>query len=105
MKAGREKGFLMALPPIISNLPIFKFFRSEGPAQPQQHQTQSAKAGGGALPRDVVEVSDAALDKLNQSQDKIRNEAQARDTAENVREDLAENEDVALGLDEDRLSA
>ncbi|AGH97584.1 hypothetical protein [Micavibrio aeruginosavorus] len=94
----------MALPPIISNLPIFKFFRSEGPTQSQQ-QTQSTQSGGGTLPRDVVEVSDAALDKLNQSQDKIRNEAQARDTAEDVRDDLAENEDVSLGLDEDRLSA
>ncbi|WP_435641396.1 hypothetical protein [Micavibrio aeruginosavorus] len=94
----------MALPPIISNLPIFKFFRAEGPAQPQQ-QSQTTKTGGAPLPRDVVEVSDAALDKLNQSQDKIRNEAQARDTAENVRDDLAENEDVALGLDEERLSA
>ncbi len=94
----------MALPPIISNLPIFKLFRSEAPTQAPQ-QTQTAKSGGGALPRDVVEVSEAALDKLSQSQDKIRNEAQARDTAEDVRDDLAENDDVSLGLDEERLSA
>ncbi len=85
----------MALPPIISNSPIFKLFKSSSPAN---GQTNSDQAKAQAL-KDSVSISTAAArgQKLT-DKSLIADEAQARDAARQAREDLAAN-DVSLGLD------
>lgn len=85
----------MALPPIISNSPIFKLFKSNSPANGQTN-TDQAKAQ--AL-KDTVSISTAAARGLKLSGTAlIKDDGEARDVAQQAREQLAEH-DTALGLD------
>jgi hypothetical protein len=85
----------MALPPIISNLPIIKFFTSGSSGA--KAQAASAKT---TAPTDVVEISEAAQKKLEQaSGEAITTESAARDIAGDTRIILDSNEDSTLGLD------
>jgi hypothetical protein len=85
----------MALPPIISNLPIMKLFKSQNVANTQK-TAESVKAS--ATP-DTVKLSAAAARQLKLSGTaEIKDSAQAQQTAANTRALLAEN-NVALGLD------
>jgi len=54
----------MAIPPIISNSPIFKIFQSDN-AKSKTDKTESAAQS----PQDVVEISEAAQQRLNNIQD------------------------------------
>lgn len=91
----------MALPPIITNSPIGKLFGAE-PAK----STDSAKGKDSETPqnttqtqtRDVVEISDAAKAKLKEAEQ--LSETQARETAVETRDQLAEDESLTLGLQE-----
>jgi hypothetical protein len=52
----------MSIPPIISNLPLFRLFKSGG-ASANKAPGQPAQSGG-----DIVEISDAAQKKLDAAQ-------------------------------------
>lgn len=84
----------MALPPIISNSPLFKLFTADKPARPA---APSAEGKGADTIRDTVSLSDAALEKL----DTIRDESKARETAGAIRHALEDNPDATLGYRED----
>ncbi len=76
----------MALPPILSGLPVLKLF---GHNRPQSNDAKPAKAGADAA-RDVVELSEAA-----QAPETV---AQAHGIAVDTGAQLAES-NVTLGLD------
>ena len=85
----------MALPPIISNLPIFKLFKSA----PSSKQTGPAPAANSTLPKDVVELSDAAKKRLEGVQTlSLKNDTELRETLGQTRSLLSEHQ-VSLGLD------
>jgi hypothetical protein len=91
MKSGEN---IMALPPIMSNSPIARFFTGSNPAQrPNEDKADQPRANA---PRDTVSISDAAIAKLT--------EAQARETSENVRDTLAQNPGTSLTDDPDSLA-
>ena len=83
----------MALPPIISNSPLFKLFKTEPAAksEPKPAVPQSA-----SQPEDVVEISEAAQARLNGVQ--TLSEQDAPGVAAQTREQLTDS-DIALGLD------
>lgn len=89
----------MALPPIIANSPVGKLLgtdqakSTESPKEQASENTQSSSS-----PRDVVEISDAAQAKLKEADE--LNEAQARETAAETRDQLAKNENLTLGREE-----
>jgi hypothetical protein len=83
----------MALPPIISSLPIVKLFKPHG-------TTQTAKAEENEPPstgKDTVQISEAAQAKLKESAT-LKSEGEARAAAAQTREQL-QSYDGALGLD------
>lgn len=85
----------MALPPIISNLPIIKLFKSNAPAN---NQTNSEQAKAQAL-KDSVNISAAAARGMKLSgTSPIKDDAEARGVAQNTNALLSES-DLALGLD------
>jgi hypothetical protein len=82
----------MALPPIITNSPLFKVL-SGTPSGPAKDTSQpAAKAPG-----DIVKLSDEALRKLDAAE--IQSQSKARSTAGEARADLEQNPTVNLGLD------
>ena len=84
----------MALPPIISNSPIARFFTGSDTAQrPKEDKADQPRANA---PRDTVSISDAAIEKLT--------EAQARKTSEDVRDTLAQSPNTNLTNDPDSLA-
>ena len=85
----------MALPPIISNLPIIKLFKSNAPAN---NQTNTEQAKAKAL-SDSVSISAAAARGLKLSgASPIKDDAEARGVAQQANKLLSEN-DLPLGLD------
>lgn len=88
----------MALPPIITNSPIFKIF-SGTPASRSAENTRTVQDDA-TLPRDTVSLSDAALKKLEDATPlAIRSESAARETATTVRVALESSPDLALGYE------
>lgn len=89
----------MALPPIITNSPIFKAL-SGTPAEAQPRKTPSDKTEKAALPsaQDRVDLSDAALAKIEASRaGAIQTESSARETAGEVRTELERDTELTLG--------
>lgn len=86
----------MALPPIISNSPIFKLFSADKATRPATPANAGEKGSAGAA-SDTVSLSDAALEKL----DAIRDESKARETAGAIRRALEDNPEATLGYRED----
>lgn len=85
----------MALPPIISNLPIIKLFKSNAPAN---NQTNTEQAKAQAL-KDSVSISAAAARGLKLSgTSPIKDDEEARGVAQQTNALLSEN-DLPLGLD------
>ena len=85
----------MALPPVISNLPILKMF-GIGASQPAKTGKAPADNSGAKLPQDVVELSEAARSRMEGPQD--LNESQAGNKAKETGALLSES-GVSLGLD------
>jgi hypothetical protein len=83
----------MALPPIITNSPLFRVFTGS-PTQVANEQPRAAKSGA---PEDKVTLSGDALKKL----DDLESAESAREAAGNIRVALQNNPDVKLGLAED----
>ncbi len=86
----------MALPPIIANNPLVKALKTESSSD-----TPPPAKGpeGGSLPQDVVEISSAAVQRLEESrQSEISSQEQARETAVETRS-LLEESGASLGLD------
>jgi len=52
----------MSLPPIFSNLPVFKLFKSDKAAGPAPKET--AKPQASTMPQDIINLSSQALEKL-----------------------------------------
>lgn len=88
----------MALPPIISNLPIIKLLRSE---QSSAVTGDAVKAGAPNHDNDIVEISEAARQKLSETEPlSSDNLAQVREVAAETRS-ILENTDFSLGLGPD----
>lgn len=83
----------MALPPIISNLPIVKLFKPNGTTQTAKAEERAPAAGT----KDTVQISEAAQAKLKEAA-ALKSEQQARDTASETRQQIADY-DGSLGLD------
>lgn len=89
----------MALPPIIANNPLVKLFRSDG-AENKNSGKKDAPGASADSPRDVVQISEAALKKLESVKQKAAaDEAQARGVAAETRDLLRADESQTLGLD------
>ena len=84
----------MALPPIISNLPLFKVAKTDGANE--SSKTDAPQAGTSSSPQDVVEISEAAAARLEEAQ-ALADEQEALKVAASVRSEIAENP-VSLGL-------
>lgn len=80
----------MAIPPIISNLPIFKSLKTAEPAQKQEVATSPATT------EDVVEISGAARERLENV--RTLTEQEAPEVSAQTAKELADS-DLALGLD------
>lgn len=86
----------MALPPILSNLPIFKLFKTAAPSSSARQAGQSTKS---AVPKDVVEISEAAKKRMEGLRPlSLKNESELRETLGKTRDLIAEH-GVSLGLD------
>jgi hypothetical protein len=94
----------MSLPPIISNLPFFKLFRSNNqdgkvesaksaPAQASAGQSGDSVSAGGDV---TVQISEAAQQKL--AAQGAKDAADARKLTDDTKV-LLEREQVSLGLD------
>ena len=85
----------MALPPIISNSPIFKIFQSDN-AKSKTVKTETTPQ----TPQDVVEISQAAQERLEGVQAfSADNPAEIKGAAGDAGEVLRQDEDLTLGLD------
>lgn len=85
----------MALPPILGNLPIIKQFIAN---KAETSTPKESPANQTSNPQDIVQLSEAARLRLNDVQElSANNPDQVRETAQEVAEDLREN-NVALGL-------
>ena len=77
----------MAIPPIISNLPIFRLFKSDKGAKTEAPAANESVAASSS---DTVEISSAAQDKLDVSR--------AREAVAKIKQYL-EQYPITLGLD------
>ncbi|MGZ9097079.1 MAG: hypothetical protein ACXW30_02135 [Micavibrio sp.] len=82
----------MALPPIITNSPLFKVLSGTPSRTAKETAEPAAKA-----PEDSVKLSDEALRKLEAVE--IQSQSKARSAAGEARIDLEQNPTVTLGLD------
>ena len=92
----------MALPPILTNLPFTKLFRTEQAPETDGKQAAPAKKekeSAPSSPQDIVEISEAALKKL-EGQSSFLTEDEAKAAAGETRGILEKNPGVALGLEE-----
>lgn len=98
----------MALPPILSSMPILKIFRSDTADTAKQKQnddggvkksasTQTSE--NSAAGADTVSISDQALAAIRSGaiETSIHSEDQARDAAATVRREVSDRPDVSLG--------
>ncbi len=86
----------MAIPPIISNNPILKLFKTDksGGIDATQKAAEAPNS-----PQDVVEISEAARKRLDGVKElSSDNPAEIKTVAENAR-DILEESGVTLGLD------
>ena len=87
----------MALPPVVTNSPLFKILTGS-PAHPSGVKEAASPKGQGH--QDTVTLSEEALRKLGESNaGSIRTENDARETAAGVRADLEKNPGLTLGGD------
>ena len=93
----------MALPPIITNSPLFRILTGSLPRSPTvQDEPPPAGVQGGA--QDTVSLSEEALRRLDESNaGSIRTENDAREKAGEVRIDLEKNAGLTLGSDSSGL--
>lgn len=91
----------MALPPIIANNPIIKLFQTGQKNNVSAKETappQETKAG--ATPQDIVELSEAARQKLDRAKvGPLETDQDARQAARHARDALAGHDTQTLGLD------
>lgn len=86
----------MALPPIISNSPIFKIFQSDS----TRSKNDVAKTSGAQTTEDIVEISEAAQERLNGIKSLSSDNAeQVREAAGEAGEILRRDESLTLGVD------
>lgn len=88
----------MALPPIVTNSPIFKAIT--GTQSRLTQPSAPAPAESGSATRDTVSLSEESIQKLEALQTDIKSAQTARDTAVNLRQDLEANTDLTLGYAE-----
>lgn len=81
----------MAIPPIISNNPLFKLFRTEQQTVDNGKETSKAASFAPAIQQDVVEISRAALQRLDGIRP-LASDDEARETADDTRTILEESE-------------
>ncbi|GEM_PF-1480964 len=88
----------MAIPPIISNNPLLKLFRTDDPGFRRESGGKTEKTSNAAsTPQDIVEISQAAQQRLSGIQQlSADNPEQIQDVAGETKEILEET-DVALG--------
>ena len=87
----------MAIPPIISNNPLLKLFRTEQQSGAGKSKQPVATA---QTPEDIVEISEAARERLDGIQDlSARKQDDVRQTAAQTGDILGHNQDLTLGLD------
>lgn len=90
----------MALPPIITNSPIYRALAG-GQARPAKEANENPAANSSAATRDSVELSEAALKKLDAAKaEDLKSQNTARGTAQDVRTELERNPNLSLGLDQ-----
>jgi hypothetical protein len=89
----------MALPPIITNSPIYRAFTG-GQTRTVKEAGESPAAAASTGTRDSVELSEAALRKLDAAKaEDLKSQNIARGTAQDVRTELERNPELTLGLD------
>jgi len=87
----------MSLPPILSNLPVFRLFKSDHDQDKDVKKTAET-ASPAQLPQDVVDLSKAAQARL-EGMKPLETEAQASQTAHETGV-LLQKSDLPLGLDQ-----
>lgn len=86
----------MAIPPIISNNPLLKLFRTDPASGSQDNETASVSQTS----EDIVEISEAAQQRLDGIQEfSSERPEEIRQTAQESREILEGDEDLTLGAD------
>jgi hypothetical protein len=88
----------MALPPIISNFPLFKIFRPGGNAASPRPTDASSRVPFSNPAQDIVQISEAARQKIEGLQQ--LNVSQVRALTAEVRQALEQNP-ISLGLNPD----
>jgi hypothetical protein len=95
----------MALPPIIANNPLVKLFRTNDAENKNLGGKTAAEPPSAGTPRDVVEISEAAKNKLDSVKQKAaEDDRQAHKVAVNTRDILQNDQTQTLGLDSDFAS-
>jgi hypothetical protein len=87
----------MALPPIILNSPLLKFFRADKSGKQAGAKSQPQASSALPQPQDVVKISSAAQAKLP-GVGTVTNDAQAQSAAAKTRALLGQT-NLSLGLD------
>lgn len=88
----------MALPPIVTNSPLFKVL--DGTSGKSSREQPQPAENAASSPQDKVTLSDDALRKLDELKSADLNAAGARQTAADVRTTLEENPGLTLGSDD-----
>lgn len=89
----------MALPPIISNLPIFKTFKPAPSEKTAQTEPETVHSLSENVAGDVVEISQAAQQRLEGV--KVLGDDDVPVVLVETQRILEENENISLGLDPD----
>lgn len=89
----------MALPPIVTNSPIFKAIT--GTQSRLTQPSAPAPVESGSATRDTVSLSEESIQKLEALQTDIKSAQTARDAAVNLRQDLEANTEITLGYTEE----
>jgi len=86
----------MALPPIISNSPIARLLTGANATDRAAENKPAEKAKESSGPRDTVTLSDEAIQKLS--------ETEARQKSQDVRQALAQDENLTLSNGQDSFN-
>ena len=90
----------MALPPIVTNNPLFKLFRADGKAGQGRADGKDVPVNHRQTHEDIVEISQAAKQKLDGARAlSSGNAEEPKAIAAQTRDLLLEEQNLTLGLD------
>lgn len=92
----------MALPPIVTNSPLYKAITGSQDKKADRPDVDGAPAQKAAS-KDTIKLSAEALDKLQA--DALKSENSARETAKDIGQSLAKDQSLSLSKDGQGLDA